>query len=289
MPVTPRPTPGPTPRSLVIVTQRDAERYRGQYGNDGDGFLPGDDGDFGGGAGSLANQPPGEKTLPRYISGLLDWFVPLSDFIPDHVQYIAGYPDSTVRPDEYITRAEASVVIYRLLSEIRKGEPRTPRFTDANPNAWYAQPVAYLSHIGIVQGYKDGTFKPNTPITRAEYTALVARFDAIEDVGRSLFTDVGPRHWAVRYISGAAAKGFVAGYPDGTFRPDELMTRAEFVTAVNNMLYRGIELADIPEWAPRFADLSERHWGFAGIVEASIGHEYERKENGYELWVGALE
>ena len=228
---------------------------------------------------------PYAKTLPRYETGLLDWFIPFGIFTLEHLQYIKGYPDGAVRPDDNITRAEAATAIFRLLAETEGAESLSMRFADTMPSAWYSKPVAYLDQIGIIQGYEDGTFKPDAPISRAECAALVSRFDAIEYVSPKLFSDVGANHWALSYISGAVAKGYFTGYPDGTFRPNDQMTRAEFVTTLNNILYRGIEAGDIPAWAPSYTDLSAGHWAYAGIIEASIGHDYERKDNGYEIWL----
>ena len=132
-------------------------------------------------------------------------------------------------------------------------------------------------------GYTDGSFQPNKTITRAEFATIISKFNQIE--GSSNFTDVASSHWAAGYIGSAASQGWITGYSDGTYRPNNDITRAEAVTAINNMLDRGIEKEDIPEGVASYSDLKESHWAYCGIIEASNEHEYERKSNGYELWL----
>ena len=197
-------------------------------------------------------------------------------FIADHIQYINGYLDGSVRPDADITRAETAAILFRLLEFEAKHDTYTSKFPDVTDDAWYAQSVKYLTHIEIIKGYPDGLFRPDNPITRAEFATLISGFDKLAPSSRNNFSDIDG-HWAVGYINSAATKGWVAGYPDGSFRPEANLTRAEIVTVINRMLKRGIELEDLPDWAPSYNDIDETHWGYLAIMEASIGHEFNRK------------
>jgi len=148
---------------------------------------------------------------------------------------------------------------------------------------WYAQPVAYLASNGILKGYLDGTFRPDANITRAELATMLSRFENLRETSASAFPDV-VGHWAEKSVNSAAAKGWVSGYPDGTFKPENNITRAETVAVVNRMLERTVLKEDLPGWAPRYADLLDSHWAYADIIEASAEHKFERKESGYEIW-----
>ena len=223
--------------------------------------------------------------IPRFEFGITENFAPLEGFIDEHVAYIYGYPDGDLRPDADITRAEAASIIFRLLQAEDKNEPLAPQFADIDMSEWYAKPVTYLAHIEAVAGYYDGMFRPDESITRAEFITILSRFDKTEGNGAASFFDV-EGHWAEEYINKAAAKGWITGYFDGSFKPDDNMTRAEMVTMVNRVLYRGVEMDDIPGWAPTFNDLPETHWAYAIVTEAAAGHDFYRKFTGYEIWTG---
>jgi hypothetical protein len=217
--------------------------------------------------------------------------VPQSVFTSDHIQFIQGYRDGTVRPDADITRAEVAMVIYRLLSDPGKGRQVASRFPDVPDGAWHAQAISYLASIGIVRGYEDGTFRPDDPITRAEFATLASGFAEVDAEAYRhlrLFGDVAAGSWHAGYVNAVAEAGWVAGYPDGTFMPDARITRAEAVTVVNRMVARGTAKEDFPAWAPSYPDLGVGHWGFAQIIEASIGHEYEPKGRDSERWLAPL-
>jgi hypothetical protein len=161
-------------------------------------------------------------------------------------------------------------------------------FSDVDYNDWFRQSVAYLAHYKIIQGYPDGTFKPNNSITRAEFATMISGFAELNIVSFNKFPDVED-HWAVGYINSAAEGGWVSGYPDGTFRPEDFITRAEVISVINRMRDRRIKTSDIPDWAPGYDDLTRSHWAYADIIEASIGHEYERdKPSDYEKWIKPL-
>jgi uncharacterized repeat protein (TIGR02543 family) len=201
-----------------------------------------------------------------------------------HIRYISGYPDGSVRPDNNITRSEAAAIFFRLIEADDKEAPLTASFSDVPIYGWYYQAVAYLQKHDVISGYPDGTFRPENPITRAEFAAIASRFDDLEINVPNVFNDVPAGHWAVGLINSAAAKGWVGGFPDGTFRPDEYITRAQAATLVNKMLNRRIQLQDIPEGVFKYNDITPSHWGYCAIMEASVGHVYKRKDDGYEIW-----
>ena len=204
-------------------------------------------------------------------------------FTEEHIPYIQGYPDNSVKPNNSITRAEVAMIFFRLLSDPGKNASRPSNFKDVANGAWYAQAINYLASIDILFGYPNGTFKPEQHITRAEFAAIASRFDALQPVSGNAFPDI-EGHWAMNVINSAAAKGWVEGYPDGSFNPQKKITRAEVVRVVNKMLDRKVKVEDIPNGIRQFTDF-EDHWAFADIVEASNDHDYVRKDDGYETWM----
>ena len=203
--------------------------------------------------------------------------------LDSHIQYISGYQDGSVRPNQVITRAEVCMMLFRLMEEEDKNQPFDTKIPDVSPGDWYYQAVTYLENIDVITGYPDGTFGPNNPITRAEFVTIISRLGEIDARGPVMFPDI-IGHWAQEFIQNVANKGWINGYPDGAFMPNNLLTRAEAITIINRMLNRSIDPSNLPEWAPTFIDLSPAHWAYADIIEASVGHEYERDENGKELW-----
>lgn len=200
----------------------------------------------------------------------------------NHITYIKGYTDGTVRPDNAITRAEASAIFYRLLKN-----PNTVSggsFSDVKGGAWYSDAVNCLESMGIVTGYPDGSFQPDAQITRAEFATIASRFDALDSGASLSFTDVSANHWAYDYIASAYAKGWVSGYSDSIFRPDNSITRAEVVKVVNAMLGRKIDSGALAQVTNPYQDLSKNHWAYADIIEASVIHEYTKNDNGVEIW-----
>ena len=203
----------------------------------------------------------------------------------EHVRYIYGYPDGSVGPERPVTRAEAAIIFYRLIVADDKEDALSSSFTDVKVDVWYTQAIAYLEKYDIIVDSSSGRFRPNEAITRAEYAALACGFDNLDTSAPNAFPDVPADHWAVGYINSAAAKGWVEGFPDGTFQAEETITRAQLVTIINRMLDRRIELEDIPESAPVYTDLQTSHWAYCDFIEASSEHaDYTRKANGYEIW-----
>ena len=207
----------------------------------------------------------------------------------DHFAYIVGYPDGNVKPGSSITRAEVATIFFRLLTE----DVRTANSTQANSlsdvsrGQWFNHAISTLSSMGIVKGNPDGTFDPDAPITRAEFAAIAARFDDKNTNTTSNFSDIAS-HWAKDEIGVAANKGWINGYPDSTFRPDQYITRAEAMTLVNRVLNRLPEksedlLDDMIKW-PDNADASV--WYYLAVQEATNSHDYSDKSGAdkYEKW-----
>ena len=205
----------------------------------------------------------------------------------DHIAYVYGYPDGTVRPNGTITRAEVTTIFYRLLTSARRDEIFTSEnsFRDVNSSMWYNKAASSMAAGGYIQGYADGTFGANKPITRAEFVCLAARF-ATKTTGFASYTDVDNGHWAARSIAICASNGWVQGYEDGTFRPDQPITRAEAMTIINRMLGRGVSKGYVCKGAARFTDNDPGSWYYYEILEATNDHEY-RNARPFEQWIRA--
>ena len=207
----------------------------------------------------------------------------------DHFAYIVGYPNGNVEPNGNITRAEVATIFFRLLTE----EVRTANSTQANSlsdvtrGQWFNHAVSTLSSMGIVKGHNDGTFAPNAPITRAEFAAIAARFDDKNTDTSSKFTDIAS-HWAKNEIGIAANKGWINGYPDGTFRPNQYITRAEAMTLVNRVLNRLPEnSSDLLDSMIKWPDNSDASaWYYLAVQEATNSHACsdKSKDDKYEKW-----
>ena len=192
-----------------------------------------------------------------------------------HAPYINGYSDGSVRPDTNITRAEMAIILWRLLSAEKAVDAETAPFTDVPANAWYAQSVNRLSELGILKGYPDGAFRPNSFMTREEFVAVVCRyFNTALEGGGNPFHDV-VSGWAFDYIITASSLDWINGYSDGSFRPYANITRAEAVTILNRILDRTLLQQNVPNKYHRFyIDLSSDHWAFQDMIEASVEHSY---------------
>lgn len=206
----------------------------------------------------------------------------------DHFAYVVGYENGEVQPQNSITRAEVAAIFFRLLEDGIRSENFTHQndFSDVAADAWYCSSVSTLSRMGIIAGYPDGTFRPNAPITRAEFAAIATRFDNNGDKTPVSFTDI-IGHWAEGEITVAANHGWVSGYGDDTFRPQNQITRAETMSLVNRVLKRLPEtpadlLPDMITWTDN-ADTSS--WYYLPVQEATNSHYYEFKENSkHEKW-----
>lgn len=205
----------------------------------------------------------------------------------DHYAYIVGYPDSTVRPQNGITRAEVATIFFRLLTDETRNANSTKSnsYSDVAAGAWYNHAVSTLSAMGIVKGDSQGKFNPNAPITRAEFAAIAARFDDKANTTAVDFSDIAS-HWAKDEISAAANNGWINGYTDGTFRPNNKITRAEAMTLVNRVLKRLPETAeDLHNDMIKWSDNSDTSaWYYLAVQEATNSHYYDIKENKHEKW-----
>ena len=200
----------------------------------------------------------------------------------EHTAYVKGYTDGTFRPEGDMTRSEAAAIFARLVAD-KKGETISGKasFKDIPANAWYNTYVGYLEKYDVINGYTDGTFKPEAPVTRAEFTAMAVRyFDIFEEVKyeeiTSKYTDVDGKYWAIKDISYASNKKWLNGYVDGTFKPDINITRAEVVTVVNRVIGCKADKEYINEnleVLDRFTDIkSDTHWAFYDIISSANDH-----------------
>ena len=204
----------------------------------------------------------------------------------DHFQYVQGYPDATVRPDANITRAEATVIFFRLLTDsVREKYLDTENsFTDVSAADWFNLGISTMENGGFVNGYRDGSFRPNGYITRAELATIISNFDDLEPVEESKFPDAAG-HWAEAYINSAAEKGWLSGYADGLFRPNQLITRAETMSMINRVLERSVDADGLHADTKQWQDNPIGKWYYYAVLEATNPHEYERKDTAdVERW-----
>ena len=240
---------------------------------------------------------------------IIDEEVPLAETpwlnTVDHYAYIVGYPEDyvtgqptedesrwPVKPQANISRAEVATIFFRLLTDEARDQfwMTTNNFPDVAPDAWYNNAISTMVNAGIIQGYEDGTFRPNNNITRAEFAAIASRFmSSGYDVEEDLFTDIA-NHWARENINDAAMTQWIHGYPDGTFLPDQAITRAEAVTLVNNVLQRKPHKDHMLDSMIKWPDNPESAWYYEAIQEATNSHDYDLFEDAeYETWTALQE
>ena len=206
----------------------------------------------------------------------------------DHYAYIIGYGNNDVRPQNNITRAEVATIFFRLLTDETREANMTKSngYNDVKDGDWFCCAVSTLSKMGIIKGYEDGAFKPNDPISRAEFAAIAARFDPDGDKTPATFADV-TSHWAKDEISIAANHGWIKGYEDGSFKPDQKITRAETMTLVNRVLNRLPEAKDdlhkdMKTWVD---NMDETAWYYLAVQEATNSHYFKNKTSTkFEQW-----
>lgn len=210
----------------------------------------------------------------------------------DHFAYVIGYPDETVRPKDNINRAEVTSIFFRLLKDAVRQQNLTDdnAFVDVNEANWYNTAVSTIAAMDIVAGRPGGQFAPYAYITRAEFAAIAARFDDSEPKKADGFSDIAG-HWAEADILKAAANGWIKGYTDKTFRPNQFITRAEAMTLINRVLNRvpentGDLLSNMIKWKDN-SDVNA--WYYIPVQEATNSHEYTRKNNIYERWTAVTE
>lgn len=211
-------------------------------------------------------------------TGVADWLN-----TKDHEVFLNGYPDGSFGPDRSMTRAEVAAMFSNLLLD--KNVPITTSFSDVAEDAWYADAVNMLASLDMIAGYEDGTFRPDAPITRAEFTAIAMRFADAAPEGENIFSDVHAGDWFYDVVVGSIQYGWIGGYEDGTFRPQNTITRAEVTAITNRMLGRVADEAfiDAADELRSFSDLSDAHWAYYSIMEATNAHDYTISD-GVEEW-----
>ncbi|MGC5771273.1 S-layer homology domain-containing protein [Paenibacillus pabuli] len=190
--------------------------------------------------------------------------------------YIQGYPGGLFKPNNKLTRAEMASIL-AMISEKDATGPMD-EFSDVQSGYWGADAIAKVSKMGLMNGYKDGTFKPNQPLTRAEMASLVALLGSASEISGDGFSDIGS-HWAKEAILKAQSAGILKGYSDGTFRPNALLTRAEAVAAINRALGRA-PLTNVSQ--PQWKDVPSTHWAFGDVEAASTDQVVEARTEGEE-------
>ena len=204
----------------------------------------------------------------------------------DHLAFLSGYANGTFEPDRNMTRAEVTTMFARLLTEkMATDQTYSNTFSDVAKSHWAANYIGYMQQFGIITGYADGSFRPDASVTRAEFAAIASRFERLTE-GTKSFSDVPGSHWAAKYINFAATRGWVNGYADGTFRPNNSITRAEVAAVTCRLLERNADQSYIRSHLSElraFTDVSESHWAYWYTMEAANGHDYT-KSGSSETW-----
>ncbi len=204
----------------------------------------------------------------------------------DHFAYVVGYSDSTVRPSANISRAEVATIFFRLLkSDIRDGNLTADNgFSDVSDGQWHNKAISTMAKLGIVKGRRADSFDPDASITRAEFAAICARFSTKPVENSGSFSDISG-HWAENEIERAAAFGWISGYPDGTFRPDARITRAEAMTMINRVLCRMPQSeSDLLDSMVTWPDNKPSDWHYLAVQEATNSHDFNRQGEVGESW-----
>ena len=209
----------------------------------------------------------------------------------DHYSYLIGYSDGTVRPNGRITRAEVATIFFRLLTDDarQRNWSSENNFSDVSADKWYNNAVSTLCHMGVLGGYSDGTFRPNAPITRAEFAKIAVSFAQINGFSEyGYFTDVDSSDWYAPYVDAAKSVGLIEGYSDGSFKPENKITRAEACTIVNRVLgskpsKNNMKISDRINWP----DCTTDDWFYEAIMEATNSHTYQMGKRA-ETWIDKL-
>ena len=209
----------------------------------------------------------------------------------DHYSYLIGYADGTVRPNGKITRAEVATIFFRLLDDDTRAKYWSSKndFSDVSADKWYNNAVSTLCNMGVIGGYADGTFRPDAPISRAEFAKIAVSFT--QNNGSAVynyFTDVKPTDWFAPYVTAAKDAGLIEGYSDGSFKPESKITRAEACAIVNRTLGRKpskahMKISDRIDWP----DVQTTDWFYEAIMEATNSHTCTMGDR-VETWTGKL-
>ncbi len=248
--------------------------YNGDTTN-GNGDSRDNGGSWGGGSG-LGTTPAGSGKTPQ-----------LNKY--DHFAYMIGYPEGAFKSSENMTRGEAASMFARLMvKQMNVDKTYYNRFSDVNRGKWYYNAISYLQHNDVIKDKSD-IFRPEDYITRAEFAVLAAGFEQLGDVAIvNRFADVPINHWAAKEISFASEKGWIKGYDDGSFKPEQYITRGEVVTLANRVLERNADIDFVrrnPDLMMSFSDVEESQWDYFEIMEAVNGHYYKRDDVSGEKWI----
>ncbi|MVO76085.1 hypothetical protein GOD97_15230 [Paeniclostridium sordellii] len=195
-----------------------------------------------------------------------------------HNKYINGYPDNTFRQENKITRGEIATMLSRIILDGKQVPITENKFNDISNDYWAKNEVNYLASKGLFNGYEDGTFRPENPITRAEVATILVRSNGdIKQKLKKVFPDIDDSHWASKYIEKAAELGYMLGYEDGSFKPDQVITRGETVVTLNRIYRNPCDLKETNNSKILFTDLDKNNWAYNDIVKAILSHEHVEK------------
>ena len=227
----------------------------------------------------------------KYVNGTLTMLEVLNK--EDHFNYIIGTPEGLSLPTANVTRAEVATIFFRLMTDDARAkfDSLDNNFSDVAKGKWYNRAISTLANAGIIKGDPAGTYRPGDPITRAEMAAIIARFGDFKEGGKT-FSDISG-HWAQKYIELAASNGWINGNPDGTFKPNNNITRAETVAMINRVLNRQTEsnddllpVAQMTNWSD---NMDTAKWYYRDMQEATNNHKAERVgDSMYEKWTEKL-
>ena len=227
----------------------------------------------------------------KYVNGTLTMLEVLNK--EDHFNYIIGTPEGLSLPTANVTRAEVATIFFRLMTDDARAkfDSLDNNFSDVAKGKWYNRAISTLANAGIIKGDPAGTYRPDDPITRAEMAAIIARFGDFKEGGKT-FNDISG-HWAQKYIELAASNGWINGNPDGTFKPNNNITRAETVAMINRVLDRQtkdvsdlLPVAQMTNWSD---NMDTAKWYYRDMQEATNNHKAERVGNSiYEKWTEKL-
>ena len=274
-------------RVFYIKNDSNSDSKPDDSGNSSTGGSGGSGGGGGGGRPGKPVRPSDEKpTNPSPSTtdntGNLNALVQLDSV--NHIAYIQGYEDGTMRPNNSITRGEVAEIVYRLMTEDYRNKNYTLEnsFSDVNDSVWCNASISTDAQAGVLLGYEDGEFKYNNNITRAEFAAIVSRFFTNYSDVQADFIDIDG-HWAEKYINNVASAGWITGYADKTFRPDNYISRAEAVTIINRVLNRNVDENGLVSGIKEYPDVNKASWYYLAIQEAANAHTYSTN-NGSEYW-----
>ena len=201
-----------------------------------------------------------------------------------HNAYINGYADGTVKPDGNITREELATILYRVSNDASAVVASGDKFNDVSADRWSANAIEFMASKKVVNGYEDGSFKPENNLTRGEFAAMIARFANLTDTAASrTFNDVDSSYWGFKNIMALNKAGYINGYEDGTFRPEANVTRAEVMTVINKIIGRSADASYVKSLDNnKFSDLDKNAWYYVDVMEATTDHNYTLNKNGVE-------